>query len=286
MALRYWLKTNKLRRFTYLDCSKLLILGEKEAARIDQESELAMGSERKEVGVEISGQRGPDDFQNCVTMNGLTLFLETRPYVTRSANVFPLGQWIFCAGRRVVPEGIQIDLILPSDSLVAGQTAPLPHPQGNRSPRDRERGYQSNLDPQRKRLPFLSYCSPQTQDWFLGWCPHIHKGPRDVVRLSMQDAQRFGRARSAQIIVLNDTLEFTDCVERGKQQSVLLDQKEYRRSLRFGPRWLLSHFGAAARALQDPVPPERIQTAPPAPDRFRVHRARTRFALYDNTDGN
>jgi hypothetical protein len=60
MALRYWLKTNKLRRFTYLDCSKLLILREKEVDRIDHESELAMESERKEVGVEISGQRGPD----------------------------------------------------------------------------------------------------------------------------------------------------------------------------------------------------------------------------------
>jgi len=66
------------------------------------------------------GDRKPGHFQKLCNDERLTLFLETRPMAPAPLTFFGRGNGYF-VGLSVVPEGIQIDLILPSDSLVAGK---------------------------------------------------------------------------------------------------------------------------------------------------------------------
>ena len=136
------------------------------------------------------------------------------------ADVFPSGAMDILSGPSGCAGGL-IDLIPPSDCLVAGQTAPSPHPQGNRSPRDRERGYWSNLDSHRNRLPFLSYCPPQSMIGSQVGV-RVYKGARILFDCLRRMTRGLRASGAAQVIVLHYSLEFADCIESGKEQSALL----------------------------------------------------------------
>jgi hypothetical protein len=77
-------------------------------------------------------------------------------------------------------------------------------------------------------------------------------------------AKGLGGSGAAQIIVLSDSLEFTDCIEGGKQQSVLLTRSSIEGvfdSVHDGIFRILESLIARYRIS---VPAERIQTAAPS----------------------